>query len=194
MSYYILPKTNNIINIKPILDQNIVNTYTSHSLFNYHKELYSQLQKLCNDNCETIDSVLKLINPCEYIFSKVPGSKYSVSKLKPKSNIFYDFMEISNNSNIFDNYKNSNIKSLHVTPNCIDTIYCYELLREGYYDDVVYFSDTCQQLYETVYKEKYDFIFFEIEETNFNNLNTYVLKLLEFLKIILKWFYLHILN
>ena len=33
-------------------------------------------------------------NHYEYIFSKVPGSKFSVSKLKPKSSIFYDILEI----------------------------------------------------------------------------------------------------
>jgi tRNA nucleotidyltransferase/poly(A) polymerase len=75
---------------------------------------------------------------------------------------------------------------LHVTPNWNDTIYCYELLREGYNDEIVYFSDTSQELYETIHGKKYDFIFFELDQVIFYDLNTYSLKLLEILKIILK--------
>jgi len=198
MSYYILPKTNNIISIRAIISENKQQIYTSYSLFNYYIELYSQLQKICDDDDETIHSALKLINPCEYIFSKVPGSKFSVSKLKPQSNIFYDFLEISNNSNIFENHKSSDMKTLHVSPNWKDIVYCYELLREDRLDEVISFSDTdtdtdtdtntntCNTFYEKINTKKFDFIFFEIDQTIFEDVNIYTLKLIEVLKIILK--------
>ena len=49
--------------------------------------------------------MIKIINPYEFIFSKVPYSKFSVSKLKPKSNLFYEFLEITSTLNVFDSYK-----------------------------------------------------------------------------------------
>lgn len=187
MSYYILPKTNNIMNISLIVKENKAQIYTSHSLFNYYVDLYSQLKNICEDNYEYMNTSLKLINPCEYIFSKVPGSKFSVSKLKPESNIFYDFLEISSNSNIFENYKNVDIKTLHISPNWNDIVYCYELLREDRFDDIMNFSCTCEKFYETINKKKFDFIFFEIRQTFFEDSNFYALKLIEVLNIILKF-------
>ena len=189
MSYYILPKTNNNIEFKPILDVNEQTPYTSHSLFYHYQEIFSQLEKLCNNhnNINSIENLLKLINPYEYIFSKVPGSNFSVSKLKPKTCIFYDFLEILINSNVFDNFKNNDIKSLQITSNHADTIYCSELLRENHNDEVLYFTEINEEVYEIIDNKSFDFIFVEIENTLFDDLNMYTLKMLEFLKIILKY-------
>ena len=65
MSYYILPKTNNNIEFKPILDVNEQTPYTSHSLFYHYQEIFSQLEKLCNNhnNINSIENLLKLIKP-----------------------------------------------------------------------------------------------------------------------------------
>ena len=188
MSYYILPKTNNNITLNPLLDICKANTYTSHSLFYHYQEIYSQLIKQCNNNdsINSIENLLKLINPYEFIFSKVPGSNFSVSKLKPKTCIFYDFLEILINSNIFENFKNTDMKSLQITPNYLDTIYCSELLRENQKDEVLYFPEINEELYQTIGSKTFDFIFFEIEPILFGDLNMYILKMLEFLKIIFK--------
>ena len=143
MSYYILPKTNINIDINPILETSQAETYTSHSMFHHYQEIYSQLSRLCNntDTINSIDNLLKIINPYEYIFSKVPGSNFSVSKLRPKTCTFYDFLEILINSNIFDCFKNNDIKSLQITENYLDTIYCSELLRENQKDEVLYCTE-----------------------------------------------------
>jgi hypothetical protein len=188
MSYYLLPKTNNDIEINFLLDNNLVDIYTSHSLFFQYSEIYSQIDKITDiGTTNTVENISKLMNPYEYIYSKVPGSKFSVSKLKPKTCVFYDFLELLNNSNIFDLYKNTNVKILHITPNFTDTIYCNELIRENHSDDFYFFTDIKEDLNEKISDKKFDFIFFEIENVVFKNLNNYILKLLQILKVVLEY-------
>jgi hypothetical protein len=186
MSYYILPKTNNIVDIDVTLTNRKLETYTSHSLFKYHKEIYSQLINICDFEDNTMDSLLKSVHPYEYIFSKVPGSKFSVSKLKTSSNTFYDVLEILNNSNIFDKYDDS-IKSLYITHNFNDIKHCCELIRENNDDVVTIFESINKDLFQIINGKRFDFIFFEIEPIIFLDTNLYALKMLEILKIILKY-------
>ena len=48
MSYYILPKINSTINVNPIdSSTNILNSYVSHSLFNYYNEITHQIKNIC---------------------------------------------------------------------------------------------------------------------------------------------------
>lgn len=188
MSYYLLPKTNNEIYANLSLNNNVVDIYTSHSLFLHYSEVYSQISKITDmSTTNTVENVSKLMNPYEYIYSKVPGSKFSVSKLKPKTCVFYDFLELLNNSGVFDLYKNTNLKILHITPNFSDTIYCNELIRENQSDEFYFFTDIKEDFYEKLIGKKFDFIFFEIENVVFENLNNYTLKLLEILKIVLEY-------
>jgi hypothetical protein len=188
MSYYLLPKTNNNIEFNFLFDDNELDIYTSHSLFFQYREIYSQISKISDINTtNTVENVSKLMNPYEYIYSKVPGSKFSVSKLKPKTCVFYDFLELLNNSGIFDLYKNNNLKILHITPHFSDTIYCNELIRENQSDEFYFFNGIKEDLHEKLIDKKFDFIFVEIENSIFKNVNKYVSKLLEILKIILEY-------
>ena len=188
MSHYLLPKTNNNIDINFLFDSNEVDIYTSHSLFLQYSEIYSQISKISATNTSNmVENISKLMHPYEYIYSKVPGSKYSVSKLKPKTCVFYDFLELLNNSGIFDLYKNTNLKILHITPNFSDTIYCNELIRENQADEFYSLVDIKENLQEKLADKKFDFIFFEIDNVFFENLNTYTIKLLEILKIVLEY-------
>ena len=191
MSYYILPKTNHSFKINIIFSNDKINTYTSHSLYIYYTNMYSQLERFCSSNletetAETIDKITKIINPYEFIFSKVPGSKFSVSKLKPKTHIFYDFLEVANNSSIFEGFKSTNMKSLYVTPNYSDILYCYELLRENSDDEYIVYNSLCEDLYKTINDNNYDFMFYEIDNKTFNDLNSYIINMIDILLIILK--------
>ena len=104
MSYFILPKINNIININPIENENYKDKpYISNSLFIYYNEIIEQINSIndCDLSSNNISEMIKIINPYEFIFSKVPYSKFSVSKLKPKTNLFYEFLEISSTHYIY---------------------------------------------------------------------------------------------
>ena len=149
MSYYILPKNINTINVNPKSSYELCNPYISHSLINYYYLTKQQIIDIfSNDQIEndvsnnSFDYACKIINPYEFVFSKVPGSKYSVSKLKPKTSMFYDLLEISNNLNIFDSFNSTQpIKFLHISPNYIDSIECFEIFRDNYPDEHLYFEN-----------------------------------------------------
>jgi hypothetical protein len=187
MSYYILPKNNNIDLINPEIKNEEIDTYSSHSLFNYYKEMKTQLNNiLVNESDFSKNNLSNTLNPYEYIFSNVPGSKFSVSKLKPKSNLFYDFLEIFNTLNVLENHSNK-IDCIHISENYVDSIECIEILRENVSDVNIFFEFVNEDIYNTMNDKRYDFIFYEIEDKNTYDLNTYVLNLLQVLMILLKY-------
>jgi hypothetical protein len=177
MSYYILPKINNQLVINPSkTSEEQVKPYVSNSLLYYTNLIKQQI----NNNILTLDDLSynnydefsKLINPYEYIFSKVPGSKYSVSKLKPNSNIFYDFLEVCSVFNVFDIYENIDINSLHISANTTDTIECFEMLREKYNDKITSFNGFNKETINEIenLNEKFNFL---VCEQEINQINDY---------------------
>lgn len=182
MSYYILPKNNNVINVSPIALDDCCEPYISFSLLSYYSNIKTQIEEmfvkdvdLSNNNFE---EAIQIINPYEFIFSKVPGSKFSVSKLKPKTNLFYDLLELSSNLNLFDTFKNKKpIQFIHISPNYDDSIECVDIFREGF--------DDCHNFYEKVdidsdINYRGDFIFYE------TNTNNYFYSLIVAVLVILK--------
>jgi 23S rRNA U2552 (ribose-2'-O)-methylase RlmE/FtsJ len=189
MSYYILPKNNNSIDINLKSECHDIKSYTSQSLYNFYKESKKQLNFFLqtNDSIITFENLLKVINPYEYIFSKIPGYKYSVSKLKTKSNIFYDVLEIFITLNVLDSFLNKSIKSIHISENYIDSNKCINFLRENHNDENTNFEDITEEIYHTINDKRYDFIFYEIKNTEFENLNYYTLNIIQVLMILLKY-------
>jgi len=190
MSYYILPKINNQILINPSINlETKIQPYISHSLLHYVNLITCQIN---NNIVNSIDlsfndynEIVKLINPCEYIFSKVSGSKYSVSKLKPSSNLFYDFLEVCSVFNVFENYADSFINSLHISENISDTIECFEILRENYDDKIICYNSFSKETIEEINSsdKKFDFLLFE---RKFEDLNSYFIFLKNCLLTIFK--------
>lgn len=179
---------NNWVNINPINEEKELKIpYISSSLLKYYNELNEQIKyNLKNDynqKYSCYDEIIKIINPYEYIFSKVPGSKFSVSKLKPKTNIFYEFLEVSTILNVFEPYKNNTIKTLHLTHNSNDSIECFEMLRENYNDEIVCYDEITEEVIVSIGVTKFDFLFFE---TNITNYDSYIISLIHCLMIIFK--------
>jgi len=185
MSYYILPKNINNISVNPKCSNEICSSYLSYSLVNYYSHIKQQIFDMFTNDCDLSDNCFecacKLINPYEFIFSKVPGSKFSVSKLKPKTNFFYDLVEITNNLNLFDSYQIIYpIKFLHVTNNFNDSIYCFELLRDNLPDEHLYLEKF--NLDDNKYNEiKFDFLFYETTTSS-----DYFISLIHIIIIILR--------
>ena len=121
MSYYILPKKNTIFNLNPTFSFN--NSYTiSNSLYFYLKKQKEQTIY--------IEEIFKSINPYEFIFSKVPGYNFSVSKLMPPSENFYILMELSYIFNLFESFSKKDITTMHFSLSPESTIECLDMLRE----------------------------------------------------------------
>ena len=189
MSYYILPKNNNKIFIEPNINSDDINIYTSYSLYNFYNESKNQLKCLIktDESIVTFKNLLKIINPYEYIFSNVQGFKYSISKLKIKSNLFYDLLEIFHTLNILDFFLNKSLRCLHIGENYIDSNYCIDFFRENQKNEHVNFEDINEEIYNTINDKRYDFIFYEIKNINFENLNYYILNIVQVLMILLKY-------
>ena len=170
MSYYILPKNVDTIYVNPQYSDENITPYLSLSLLNYYNKTKKQINlifeniDLSNNN---FDEAIKIINPYEFIFSSVPGSKFSVSKLKPKTNLFYDLLEIYNNLNIFEEYNLTNIKSLHISNNYDDSIECLRMIREKFNDEIIFYNNDDNIINEFMIDIKFDFIFYEINTNNY---------------------------
>jgi len=196
MSYYILPKNNNIIKIEPFIEEkNILESnldlepYTSFSLYNCYNKLLKENIFLFES--KLYEEIIQFMNPYEFIYSKIPNTKTSVSKLSYNSSIFYDLLEIICTMNVFEWLDEKSVKTLHITPNFSDTIECVEFLRENNSDRhksisnmIVNMNMNMNISCDTEKDNDFDFIFHETIYKN--NYNEYILELLTILKIIIK--------
>ena len=210
MSYYILPKRHNTIDINPKLVENseenlcVLKPVVSHSLVYYLNVVTQQIKSYFDNNINEINNIIsydmicKIINPYEFIFSKVPGLKYSVSKLKPQNNIFFVIMEIMYNFNIFE-YMTKNINTIHLGKNSHSIIECMNIMREDYNDNHIFFelneSSNINDLFKkynemkslNIQKQSMDFLYFELNNKIYLNTNKYIYGLILFLQLILTY-------
>ena len=193
MSYYIIPKTNNDIYFNPISSVDTISCidlpYISHTLYNYYNEAMNELHTFFAQNVDdkfassyTLEDFIKIINPYEYIFSIVPGSKFSVGKLKPKTNLFYDLLEIMTTLSVLDT-RLLEMQTLIVTQNYDDVIQCVELLRENSNDTNDYFNDIQETLTSNKKGALYNFIFFEAYNSEHH---AYIINLIHMIMVIFK--------
>jgi hypothetical protein len=135
-----------------------------------------------------IDFLLKEFNPYEYIFSKVPGSKFSVSKLKTNSNLFYELLEIVTTLNCFDSFKNASISLLHFgDDNFDDVVECFNLIRENKKDEINHYPQIEDKNNESEMNKKYDFLIYETNTNTMQNLNMYIIHFIETILFLLKY-------
>ena len=194
MTYYILPNHNNsiFINLKCDSKINELDVYISCSLYNYYYNVKNQLINLCkfenyDISANSFEEIIKIINPYEYIFSKVPGYFFSVSKLTPNTKSFYDFLEIISLLNIYENYKNQESNFLYISPNCTDILNHLKLVRKIYKNDkIVCFNEINVIVDSLILQHNFNFIFFEINYTETENTQTYIINLINILRIILR--------
>ena len=85
--------------------------------------------------------------------------------------------------NIFEPYNSKSIKTLHLTHNNCDTIDCFEMIRENYNDEIMCFDDIKDETIKLIGDVKLDFLFFE---TRKDNLNQYIISLIEILMVVLR--------
>jgi len=179
MSYYIIPKTNKV-SISPNYSRTEQLVCISKSLFNYYKQSKEVFRETTDEYI--FDDVLKNSNPFEFLYSKVSGTNMSVSKLTGKTNTFYDFIEIIFTLNIFEDLKTPITKTLHITPNYLDTMECVNSVTRGV--DNRYNKIDAELCNES--NEKYDFIFLEPIINSFENLNQYIFDMIKCLYVIMR--------
>jgi len=183
MNYYTLPKINNKITLSPNINTNITNPYISQTLIFYFNKLIEEINQSQTIN-ENYNEIVKIVNPYQYIFFKVPGSNYSVSKIKTKSMMFYDLFEIFQTINLLESFKFDIMNSLIVGENYEDSLECLEMLRDNYNIDKFFcFQEYNSSLHNCIEKTKFNFVIYELN--NYDNINQYIINLIELLNIIL---------
>jgi len=204
MNYYLIPKNNFNININVQLTSNEITPYVSYSLIFYMNSIYNQLFKLqeniesqiCdndndNKNNISIEYINKIVNPFEFIYTNVPGSTISVSKVKPDSSIFFELMELFQLFGINDilTLKNK-INIAHLTPNYSSTNYLLNMLREENNDCIISKDFNYNNLYELFinkhFNHKLDLIICEFHSNEYTDTTKYINNMILILLIIIK--------
>lgn len=204
MNYYLIPKNNFNININVQLTSSEITPYVSYSLIFYMNSIYNQLFKLqeiiddkdcCQDgdnkNNISIEYINKMVNPFEFIYTNVPGSTISVSKVKPDSSIFFELMELFQLFGINDilTLKNK-INIAHLTPNYSSTNYLLNMLREENNDCIISKDFNYNKLYELFINKynyhKLDLIIFEFNPDEYTDTTKYINNMILILLIIIK--------
>ena len=180
MSYFIIPKKHTGIKLNPTFSKNKNTPIISFSLQYYINDVKKQIENIPQSED---DYISKTVNPYEYIFSNVPGSKFSVGKIKPKSEIFYSLMEIMHTFYLFEAFNEVNIKTIHFGQNTESTIECINILREEYEDVNLNFTLENPEingfkLIPDVDKMSIDFLFFELNQETYMNTDYYVVGLI----------------
>ena len=184
LSYYLLPKKNNTIQIKPSRTINSINPIKpviSYSLMYY---LNDALNNLFTNEEEERNNIKKILNPYEFIFTKIPDSNISISKLNPHSNIFYIVIEIINIFNLLDLFIGKNITSICYSFFYKSVIDCLQMFRNNnnYKDNHIIgdLNDLFNEIYTDVNKYpniigalSIDFLFYELQDDVYIDIHKY---------------------
>jgi len=109
MSYYILPKSNNKLILNPCV-KNVEFPYVSASLYNQFNSLTTQWNNFKDTNSLfSKNEIENYINPYFFLYSTAFNSNLNVSKLDFDNSLFYEIVEIVNNLNVLQPFKNDNI-------------------------------------------------------------------------------------
>jgi hypothetical protein len=139
----------------------------------------------------SIEYINKIVNPFEFIYTNVPGSTISVSKVKPDSNIFFELLELFQLFGINDilTLKNK-INIAHLTPNYSSTNYLLNMLREENNDYIISKKFNYNDLYELFINKyffnKLDLIIFEFNPDEYTDTTKYINNMILILLIIIK--------
>lgn len=159
-----------------------------------HKQFVSLEKKNDVKNNYFYIILQKYVNNYEFIFSKVPGTKFSVSKLRPQSIVFYELMEVTSICNILDSFKTRDINIINISNNWLAANEFFSIIREDKNDnnlgiqflnnDIMGFLQNYDNM---VYYSRSDLLFFDCPESNKNNISGYFKDLCTILYFIIKF-------
>jgi hypothetical protein len=140
----------------------------------------------------SIEHINKIVNPFEFIYTNVPGSTISVSKVKPDSIIFFELMEIFKVFTVDDILSlKHKINIAHLTPNFTSTNYLMNMIREDNNDCIFSEDFNYNKLYELFIKNQYnnefDLIICEFQPDEYNDIKKYMNNMILILLIIIKY-------
>lgn len=196
MNCYIIPKNNFNIKLDLQLTSKPLEPFISYSLFFYLNNIYNLLFKLENSVVTTeeitVEYINTIVNPFQFIYTNIPGSIVSVSKVKPDASIFFELLEVFKLFNINEIICLKNKMSIaHLTPNNSSTCYLLNMLREDNNDNILYHNFNNEYLYDCFITNNYlyniDLFIFEFNECDYKQVNKYIINILLVLLILLKY-------
>jgi hypothetical protein len=122
-------------------------------------------------------------NPYEYLYRACPSSSSPVSKLKSKSILLYDLIEINSLLDLFGSLKKPKLNILNISENCEDFNYYIDVMKETTNDEITSFYSLEQEMPEI--KQKFDFIFFEDTTSIRSNLGCHFKNIIKILYTVL---------
>lgn len=176
MSYNVLPKNNNDIKLCPLISKtpNLA-IFKSASYFHLYIKKWKEMEGIINKiGKDEFNNIKNSINLTCFI---------DINKSKTETNVFCDLIEISNNMNLTDLFKEFE-NCLHVTNSYMETIKFINFFGK---DPPIVRHVFCNSI-EEIDKNpqtKYDYIFIEITSANFKDPKKYVNDILKTLLCIL---------
>jgi hypothetical protein len=140
----------------------------------------------------TIDYINKIVNPFEFIYTNVPGSLISVSKVKPEANIFFELMEVFQLFGLHETLSSKQKMNIaHLTPNHSSTNYLLNMLREDNQDTNVCEDFCYEKLYHMFitnnFLHKFDLFICEFNNNDYLFTNRYINNVVLIFLIITKY-------
>ena len=182
MLYYLLPKIDTKLIVTPCDSVKECPLYISHSLYKYSNSIQNKL-KIIQKHNDTIDN--------EYTFLKQTRSRDSpCDKIETYTELFYELVEfliVSNNNYEYFITQPTNI--LYITSHYDDSHDSVEFIKNKYNythtNSYTHFNNT-HDYFTSNNTDKFEFMFFEIPNYNFQDVNQYIINVLQIVMIILK--------
>ena len=190
MNYYILPKNNTELNINySFIKEELLQPYISRSLIHFFNSIQDQLTKY---DPSILNTVKIFINTYQFIYTVVPETSISVSKIKTDSNIFYELLEIFHICNLTDSLNSkSKLFTIHFTQNYNSICYFLNIIREEKEDIYINEKDSIAKIIQETRHmnglSKCDFLLFEFKPEEYSNLSQYFANMIYTLDFIVNY-------
>jgi len=195
MTYYILPSNKLKIHIIPRAADSYEQVHISHSVNYYNNLILGQIKKLDQYEANSkptnfFNQVAQFVNPYQFIFSKIPNYKYSISKLHSNTNSLYELIELSYVCNLFESYKYKSQINIYHIGDTSESISLLQIFRNAEYSlDHVDSENNIKHLIDSLLLSdlmKYDLLFFNLEyDRNDDSFADYCKKIVKILFVIL---------
>jgi hypothetical protein len=182
MTYYILPSNKLKLQIRPCIATSDP-VHISHSVNYYNNLILGQIKKLDQYAHHSkppnfFNQVAQFVNPYQFIFSKIPNYKCSISKLHSNSNSLYELIELSYVCNLFESFKYKTQINIYHIGDTSETTGLLQIFRNTEYSlDNVYSENNINNIIDKLLSDNevnielsnalnYDLLFFNLEYNN----------------------------
>lgn len=182
MLYYLLPKIDTKLIVTPCDSVKECPLYISHSLYKYSNAIQNKLKIIQNHN-DTVDNEYTFLSQTYAIHG--PGNK-----IETHSELFYELVEfliVSNNN--YECFITQPTKMLYITSHNDDLHNSFQFIKKKYNyshtNSYTHFKNV-GDYFASNNTDKFEFMFFELPVYDFQDVNQYIIHVLQIVMIIIK--------